>query len=186
VGLRWCLFQFQWTWHASLACQPSSSVRTWETNINDMTSSKTQPNHWRLPNSILLGMCVCLSVCLSVCLQTWWDCLKRIGAVLIYYVEDSLVQEKWHIGISLLLLHLFWSSILYQLPPSTTVHSILPVQFTYLTFFTWQSFLHNLSSSPFWSTSLSGPIHFILHTFFTQSFSFLSQHMPVSSQHVLL
>jgi len=58
-------------------------------------------------------------------------------------------------------LHLSWSStILYQLPLSTTIHSILPVQFTCLTVF-----LHNLSPGPLWSTSLSGTLHFILHTF---------------------
>jgi len=54
--------------------------------------------------------------------------------------------------------HLSWSSIiLYQLPPSTMIHSILPVQFTCLTVF--------LPPSPLWSTSWSGTIHFILHTF---------------------
>jgi len=39
--------------------------------------------------------------------------------------------------------HLSWSStILYLLPPSATIHSIVRVQFTYLTVF-----LHNLSPS---------------------------------------
>jgi len=37
---------------------------------------------------------------------------------------------------------------------------ILPVQFTSLTVF-----LHNLCPSPLWSTSWSGTLHFILHTF---------------------
>jgi len=54
-------------------------------------------------------------------------------------------------------------------PPSTMIRSILPVQYTCLTVF-----LHNLSLSPLWSTSWSGTLHFILHTFlhfFTQSLS---------------
>jgi len=58
--------------------------------------------------------------------------------------------------------HLSWSSILYLLYPSATIHSILPVQFICLTVF-----LHNLCSSLLsllWSTSWSGTLHFILHT----------------------
>ena len=56
--------------------------------------------------------------------------------------------------------HISWSSSnLYQLP-STMIHSILPVQFMCLPIF-----LHNLSPSPLWSTSLSGALHFMLHTF---------------------
>ena len=51
--------------------------------------------------------------------------------------------------------HLSWSSaILYQLPLSTTIHSILPVQFTFPTVF-----LHNLCPSPLWSTSWSSILH---------------------------
>ena len=54
-----------------------------------------------------------------------------------------------------------WSSSnLYQLLPSTTIHSILPVQFTCLTIL-----LHNLCLSPLWSTSWSGALHLVLHTF---------------------
>jgi len=60
-----------------------------------------------------------------------------------------------------------WSStILYHLLPSTTIYSILPIQFTCLTIF-----LYNLSPSSLWSTSWSGALHFILHTFLTQSVS---------------
>ena len=55
------------------------------------------------------------------------------------------------------------SVILYLLPPSTAIHGVLPVQFTCLTVF-----LHNLCSSPFWSTSWSGTLHFILRTFLHQ------------------
>jgi len=51
--------------------------------------------------------------------------------------------------------------ILYQLPQSTTIHSILPVQFTCFTVY-----LHNLSQSPLWSSPWSGTIHFVLHTLF--------------------
>jgi len=63
--------------------------------------------------------------------------------------------------------HLSWSSSnLYQVLPSTTIHSTLPVQFTCLTIF-----LHNLSPSPLWSTSWSGALHLKLHSihFFTES-----------------
>jgi len=53
-----------------------------------------------------------------------------------------------------------WSSSnLYQLVPSTTIHSILPVQTACLAIF-----LHNLSPSPLWSTSWSGAIHIIFYT----------------------
>jgi len=48
------------------------------------------------------------------------------------------------------------SSSLYQLLPSTMIHSILPVQITCLAIF-----LHNLSPRPLWSTSWSGAIHLI-------------------------
>ena len=56
--------------------------------------------------------------------------------------------------------HLSWSStILHQLPTSTTVHRILHVKFTCLTVFS-----HNLSPSPLWSTSWSDTVDFILNT----------------------
>jgi len=78
--------------------------------------------------------------------------------------------------------HLSWSStILYQLPPSTTIHSILPVQWTSL-----KVVLHNLSLSPLWSTSWSGTLHFILHTFLHRITVFFSQHISMPSQPVLL
>ena len=57
--------------------------------------------------------------------------------------------------------HQSWSSnIFYQLPPSTMIHSILLVQLTCLTVI-----FHNLSPRPLWSTSWSGTLYFILHTF---------------------
>jgi len=49
---------------------------------------------------------------------------------------------------------------LYRLLPSTTIHNILPVQFTCLAMF-----LHNLCPSPLWSTSWTGALRLILHTF---------------------
>jgi len=57
--------------------------------------------------------------------------------------------------------HLSWlPAVLYQLSPSTTIHSILPVQLMCLTVF-----LHNLSPSHLWSASWTGTLHFILQTF---------------------
>jgi len=57
--------------------------------------------------------------------------------------------------------HLSWSPIILDLiPPSTMIHIIILVQFTCLAVF-----LHNLCPSPLWSTSQSGTLHFILHTF---------------------
>jgi len=78
--------------------------------------------------------------------------------------------------------HLSWSSIfLYQLPPSTTIHSIFPVQFTWLF-----KVLHNSCPSPLWSASWSVILHFILHTFLHPVIVFFSHHMPIPSQPVLL
>jgi len=56
--------------------------------------------------------------------------------------------------------------LLFQLPPSTAIRSILRVQFICSTVF-----LHNLSPSPLWSTSWSGTLDNILHAFFIQSLS---------------
>ena len=54
-----------------------------------------------------------------------------------------------------------WSSSnLYQLLPSTTIHSILLVRITCLAIF-----LHNLFPCPFWYTSSSGALHPVFHTF---------------------
>ena len=76
-----------------------------------------------------------------------------------------------------------WSSSnLYQLLPSTTIHSILPVQITCLAIF-----LHNLFPCPlFWSTSWSAVLNLIFHTFLHPISVFFSQHMPMPSQPVLL
>ena len=67
--------------------------------------------------------------------------------------------------------HLSWSTdIRYQLPPSTTIHGILLVQFTCLTVL-----FHNLSPGHLWSSSWSGTLYFILHTFL-HPIIFFSQH----------
>jgi len=78
--------------------------------------------------------------------------------------------------------HSSWSSdILYQLSPSTTIHSIFLVQFTYLAVL-----FHNLCPGPLWSCSCSGTPYFILHTFLHPIVIFFSQHMPIPLQTVLL
>ena len=50
--------------------------------------------------------------------------------------------------------------ILYQLPPFTTIHSILFVQFTCLTVL-----FDNLAPGPLWSSCISWTLYFILHAF---------------------
>jgi len=78
--------------------------------------------------------------------------------------------------------HLSWSPVVpYLLPPSATIHGILPVQCTCLTVF-----FHNLSTSFLWSTSWPGTLSFILHTFLHPIIVFCSQYMPIPSQPVLL
>jgi len=57
--------------------------------------------------------------------------------------------------------HLSWSSVIpYLLPPSVTIHGILPIKFTCLTVF-----FHNLCPSFLWSASWPVTLHLILHTF---------------------
>jgi len=63
---------------------------------------------------------------------------------------------------------------LYQLLPSTMIHSILHVQITCLAIF-----LHNLSPRPVWSTSWSGALCLIFHTLLHPVSVFFSQHMPI-------
>jgi len=64
--------------------------------------------------------------------------------------------------------------VCYQLLPSTTIHSILPVQITCLAIF-----LRNLFPYPLWSTSWSEALHLIFHTFLYPVSVFFSQHMPI-------
>ena len=71
--------------------------------------------------------------------------------------------------------------ILYPLPPFTTIHSILPDQFTCPTVFS-----HNLCPSLLWSTLWSGTLHFVLHTFLHPIAVFFLQHMPISMQSALM
>ena len=47
-------------------------------------------------------------------------------------------------------------------------------------------FFYNLSPSFLWSKSWPGTLHFILHTLFHPIIVFLSQHIPIPSQPVLL
>jgi len=77
--------------------------------------------------------------------------------------------------------HQSWSSIIpYLLTPSVTIYGILPVQVTCLTVI-----LHNLCPSFLWSTSWSGTLNFILHTFLHPIIVFFLQHMPIPSQPVI-
>jgi len=69
------------------------------------------------------------------------------------------------------------TSNLYQLVPSTTIHSIFPVQISCLAIF-----LHDLSSCPLWSTSWSAALQLIFHTFLHPISVFFSQHMPIRLQ----
>jgi len=70
-----------------------------------------------------------------------------------------------------------WSSSnIYQLLPSTRIHSILPVWIACLAIF-----LDNLSTS----TSWSGALHLIFNTFLHPVSVFFLQHMPIPSQNCL-
>ena len=109
--------------------------------------------------------------------SSWpYDNTTTTTTVLRPFVQDYPVPEKT-------LTHPpSWSSSnLYQLLPSSTIHSILLVQITCLAIF-----LHNLFPCPLWSTSWSGALHLIFHTFLHPVSVFFSQHMPMPSQPVLL
>jgi len=68
-------------------------------------------------------------------------------------------------------------SNLYQLLPSTTIHSVLPVETMCLAIF-----LHNLCPRPLWSTYWHRALHLIFHTILHPISVFFSQHMPIPSQ----
>jgi len=71
------------------------------------------------------------------------------------YLDEPVPEETFtHLPLPWL------STISYQFTTSTTIHSHLAVQFTCLTVF-----LRNLSPSSLWSTSWSGTLHFMVHTF---------------------
>jgi len=84
----------------------------------------------------------CLYVCLSVCLRYYNN--NRFMALCPRLPGWAGTKRNTHPPTILI-------SNLYQLLPSTTIHSILPVQITCLTIF-----LHNFSPCPLWSTSWSG------------------------------
>ena len=69
------------------------------------------------------------------------------------------------------------SDILYQLPPSATIHSILLVQFACLTVL-----FHIPFPGPLRSSSWSGALYFILHAFLHSVVIIFSQHLPMPSQ----
>jgi len=74
-----------------------------------------------------------------------------------------------------------WTSNVYQLLPSTTIHSIFPVQITCLAIF----FAQRLSMSSFvYLLVWSPPPH--IHTFLHTIIVFFSQHTLIPSQPVLL
>jgi len=76
--------------------------------------------------------------------------------------------------------HLLWLSVIpYLLPPSITIHGILPVQFTCLTVFS------TISLQVFFGLPRPGTLHFILHTFLHPIIVFFLQHMSIPSQSVL-
>ena len=78
--------------------------------------------------------------------------------------------------------HPSWSSdILYQLPPFTTIHGILFVQFTSLTVLS-----DNFSPGPLWSSSWPWTLNFILHAFLHPIIIIFSQHMPIPTQSAFL
>jgi len=106
--------------------------------------------------------------------DAWWQTQLFYDSQ--YFVRDNLgepVPEETFTHS-----HLSWSPVSpYLLPPSITIHGILPVQFACLTVF-----FHNLSPSFLRSTSWPGTLHFILHTFLHRIIVFCSQHMPIPSQ----
>ena len=78
--------------------------------------------------------------------------------------------------------HPSWSlDILYHLPPFTTIHGNLFVQFTSLIVLS-----DNLSPGPLWSSSWPWTLSFILHAFLHPIIIIFSQHMPIPTQPVLL
>jgi len=64
----------------------------------------------------------------------------------------------------------------------TFLHLLRSVAFSVFNLRAWQSFLHNLFPCPLWSASLSGILHFIVHTFLLPIIFSFSQHMPMPSQ----
>ena len=110
--------------------------------------------------------------CLLLLLQLFYDSLDFIRD----YFGEPVPEETFTHS------HLSWSSIIhYLLPPFIMICGILPVQFTCLTVF-----LYNHYPGFLWSTSCSGTLHFILHTFHHPIIVFILQHTPIPSKPVLL
>jgi len=127
---------------------------------------------------------IAASICVLCCLRSDWKLTKKTTTTTIVlrpfvqdYLGEPVPEETFTHPPS-------WSSSnLYQLLPATTIHSILPVQITFLAIF-----LHNLSPRPFlvWSNSWSGALHLIFHTFLHPISVFFSQHMTIQSHPALL
>jgi len=112
---------------------------------------------------------IAASICVLCCLRSDWKLTKKTTTTTIVlrpfvqdYLGEPVPEETFTHPPS-------WSSSnLYQLLPATTIHSILPVQITFLAIF-----LHNLSPRPFWSgltLGLEPSTSYSIH-FFTQSAS---------------
>jgi len=106
--------------------------------------------------------CVCSLIweILLLLLQLFYCPLSRTNQLSQYQKKHSPTYLSWSL------------SNIYHLLPSTTIHSILLVQFACLTIF-----LHNLSPSALLTTSWSGALHLILHTFLHPISVCFSQHM---------
>jgi len=124
-------------------------------------------------NILVMSYCSQFGICghttRLILLQPFYGPLSETTWVSRYQKKHSLTHLPW------------LSTFLYQLRPSTTIHGILLVQFMCLTVF-----LHNFSPHRLWSVSLSGALHFILHTFLRAIIVLFSQHMPIPSQPVVL
>ena len=139
-------------------CEQSSTENHWtlQKKCNTWEHKKVRVIHWfNMLNKV------------TVKTENQWTTTIVLWPFVQDYLGEPVPEETFPHS------HLSWSStILYQLSPSITIHSILPVQFTCLTVF-----FHNLSPSPLWSTSRSGTLQFILHTFLHPII--VLQHIPI-------
>jgi len=104
--------------------------------------------------------------------QPFYGPLSRTTRVRWYQKKHSPTHHPDHHPIFISFFHL----------PRTIFHSkILPVQITCLAIY-----LHKLFPCPLWSTSWSGALHLIFHTFLHPISVLFLQHMPIPSQPVLL
>jgi len=160
----------------SKCCKLASLIKTAKQDIIVSTENPEGKLHWFLigwwPFMSSYQQCQstdALHITTTI-LQPFYDHLSGTTRVSWYHKKHSLT-------------HLYWlSHILYQLPPSTTIHSLLPVQFMCLTV------LLHLSVSALWCTSwscLAPSTSYSIH-FFTPIIVFFLQHIPTVSQPVLL